>query len=80
MPLVGLDPLQPPDAVHAVALLAVQPRVDVEPLATEDGVAVSVTDGAGAEVTVTVANPVTVPPVPEQVRSNVLVVDSAPVL
>jgi hypothetical protein len=66
--------------VHALALLLVQLRLDVDPLATEEGVAVIVTDGAGEAVTVTVANPVTLPPVPEQVSSYVPVVDSGPVL
>ena len=77
---MGREPVQPPDAVHAVALLVFQLRVDVEPLVTLVGDAVSEADGAGAAVTVTVANPVTLPPVPEHVNSNVLVVDSGPVL
>ena len=44
-PLVGADPLQPPDAVHDVALVADQVREEVAPLATVVGLAVSVMAG-----------------------------------
>jgi hypothetical protein len=47
VPLVGFEPLHPPDALQVVALVLVQLRLDDEPLATEDGVAVSVMDGRG---------------------------------
>jgi hypothetical protein len=47
VPLVGFEPLHPPDALHVVAFVVVQLRLEVEPLATEEGVAVSVIDGAG---------------------------------
>ena len=77
---MGRDPVHPPDAVHPVALVLVQLRLDVPPVDTDEGVAVRETDGAGEAATVTVANPVTLPPVPEHVRSNVLVADSGPVL
>jgi hypothetical protein len=45
-PLVGSDPLQPPDAVQDVALVADQVREEAAPLATEVGLAVSVMAGA----------------------------------
>jgi hypothetical protein len=44
-PLVGSDPLQPPDAVHDVALVADQVREEAAPLATVVGLAVSVMAG-----------------------------------
>ncbi len=48
------EPVQPPDAVHAVALLEVQVNVELPPLATLLGLALKETLGAGAEaVTVT---------------------------
>jgi hypothetical protein len=47
-PLVALAPLQPPEAVHAVALVLLQVRVDVPPDATLVGFAVRSTVGAGA--------------------------------
>jgi hypothetical protein len=53
LPLVALDPLQPADAVHALALLVLQVRVEAPPAVTVDGVAPSVTlgaAGAGGEV------------------------------
>jgi hypothetical protein len=45
-PLVGSDPLQPPDAVHDVALVADQVREEAAPLATVVGLAASVMAGA----------------------------------
>jgi hypothetical protein len=66
VPLVPSAPLQPPDAVQAVALVETQIRVDVPPLATVLGLAVSVTAGAGV-VTVTVADCAALPPLPLQV-------------
>ena len=53
-PLTALAPDQSPDAVHAVALVADQLSVELLPLATELGLALSVTVGA-EEVTDTVA-------------------------
>jgi hypothetical protein len=47
VPLVAFEPLHPPDALHVVAFVVVQLRLEDEPLATADGVAVSVMDGAG---------------------------------
>ena len=66
VPLVPFVPLQPPVAVHEVALVELQVSVDAAPLATEVGFAVNVTVGAGTTVTVAVAT-LLVPPVPVQV-------------
>lgn len=55
-PLMGMLPDQPPDAVHAVALVLAQVSVELWPLATVLGFALRVTVGAGAaEVIETVA-------------------------
>lgn len=55
-PLTGLVPDQPPDAVHAVALVLAHVNVEAWPLATVLGLALRVTVGAGvAEVMDTVA-------------------------
>ena len=53
-PLSALLPLQPPDAVQAVAFVADQVSVELVPLVTELGAALSKTVGAGA-LTETVA-------------------------
>ncbi len=66
-PLVVSAPLQPPDALHEVALVDDQLNVDAVPLLTVLGLAVSVTAGAGV-VTDTVADCDALPPVPVQVR------------
>jgi hypothetical protein len=66
-PLVGSLPLQPPDALQAVALVDDQDNVDAAPLPTVLGVAVNVTAGAGV-VTVTVADCAALPPAPLHVR------------
>jgi hypothetical protein len=56
LPLIACAPVHPPEAVHEVALLVVQVSVEVPPLATLVGFAVSVTPGgADAAITVTVA-------------------------
>ncbi len=47
-PLTGLVPDQPPDAVHAVALVLAHVNVELAPLATVLGFALRVTVGAGA--------------------------------
>jgi hypothetical protein len=65
-PLVALVPLQPPDAVHEVALVADQVKVEVAPLSMVLGLALRVTAGA-ALVTETVADCVALPPLPVQV-------------
>jgi hypothetical protein len=65
-PLAALLPDQAPEAVQAVAFVAVQVKVELPPLATVLGVALKLTIGAG-EVTETVADCVARPPVPVQV-------------
>ena len=67
VPLVALLPLQPPEAVHEVALVELHVSVEAPPLAIEVGFAVNVTVGAGTTVTVAVAT-LLVPPVPLQVK------------
>ena len=71
-------PLQPPEAVHEVALVELQVKVDVPPLTIVVGFAVSVTVGLGAIVTVADVA-LLVPPVPVQVREYVVFAVSAPV-
>jgi len=66
VPLVPSAPLQPPDAVQEVALVETQVKVEVAPLATVLGLAVSVTAGAGV-ATVTIADCDALPPLPLQV-------------
>jgi len=65
-PLVASLPLQPPEAVHKVALVETQVNVDAAPLLTVLGLAASVTAGASV-VTVTVADCAALPPLPLQV-------------
>jgi hypothetical protein len=65
-PMVAWEPLQPPEAVHAVALLDDQLNDEVAPLLTVLGVAVTVTVGVDA-VTETVADCTALPPLPLQV-------------
>jgi hypothetical protein len=67
LPLGANVPLHPPDAVQLVAFVDVHERVEAELLATEVGLAMSVTVGAGATVTVAVAA-LLVPPEPVQVN------------
>jgi hypothetical protein len=71
-------PLQPPDAVHAVALLVFQVSVTADPAATVLGAAVNCISGA-SPVTVTSAVCVADPPGPVQTSANPVVADSAPV-
>jgi hypothetical protein len=66
VPLVALAPDHAPLAVHEVALVEDQVSVEAPPLATLAGVAVSVTVGTAAPVTVTVAERLTLPPTPVQ--------------
>ena len=54
-PLMPRAPLQPPEAVQAVALVALQFSVDVLPLATEAGDADRETVGAGSVSVVALA-------------------------
>jgi hypothetical protein len=70
LPFRLCDPLQAPEAVHEVALLVVHVSVEVPPLATLVGFAVSETLGAGGvavTVTLAVAAAGVVPLAPEQV-------------
>jgi hypothetical protein len=67
VPLVAIVPLQPPVAVHEVALVELHVSVDAAPLATEVGFAIKVTVGAGTTVTVAVAT-LLVPPVPVHIN------------
>jgi hypothetical protein len=67
-PLVAFDPVQPPDAVQAVALVDDQVNSEVAPLATVVGLALKVTVGA-ALVTATVTDCEALPPLPVQVMS-----------
>jgi hypothetical protein len=62
-PLVGWLPLQPPDAVQAVALVDDQDSAEVLPLFTVVGEAARVTAGAGV-VTDIVADWAALPPAP----------------
>ena len=79
VPLVDLVPLQPPEAVHEVALVELHVSVEAPPLATEAGFAASVTVGVGITVTVAVAT-LLVPPTPVQVNAKDVLAVSAPVL
>jgi hypothetical protein len=65
-PLAALVPDQAPDAVHEVALVAVQLKVELPPLATVLGLARKLTTGADV-LTVTVADCDALPPLPVQV-------------
>jgi len=67
VPLVATTPLQPPEAVQPVALMALQVKLELSPLVTVVGAAVNVTVGAG-RVTTTSADCEAEPPVPVQVR------------
>jgi hypothetical protein len=64
-PAVASEPLQPPEAVQAVALVDDHVNADVAPLWTVAGFAVRVTEGA-AVVTDTVADCTALPPLPLQ--------------
>ena len=70
-------PLQPPEAVHEVALIEVQVSADAAPLATDAGFAVSVTVGMTLIPCLTTG---LVPPAPVQVMTNVEFCVSGPVL
>jgi hypothetical protein len=76
-PLVASEPLHPPDAVQAVALVEVQVSVDALPLVTLEGLALRDTVGAGGAVTVTVADCEADPPAPVQVKVYFVVAVSA---
>ena len=78
-PLVDLLPLQPPDAVHEVALVELHVSTDAAPRLTEFGFAVSVTVAAGKTETVAVAT-LLAPPAPLQVNECMVVFVSGAVL
>ena len=67
VPVVASAPLQPPEALQAVALVDDQLSADVAPLLTVAGFAVRVTAGVGV-VTETIADCAALPPLPLQVR------------
>ncbi len=71
-------PDQAPEAEHAVAFLVDQARVEAAPELTVLGSAVKVMVGANPE-TVTLTNWVAAPPVPLQVNSYSVVLESTPV-
>ena len=77
-PVTAWLPDQPPDAVHAVALVEDHVKVDAAPLFTVLGFAEKLTVGDGV-VTETVADCVALPPEPVQVREYVALAVSAPV-
>ena len=66
-PLMDLLPDQAPEAVHEVAFVAVQVRVELLPLITELGLAPRLMVGAG-DFTETVADCAALPPAPVQVN------------
>jgi hypothetical protein len=66
-PVVAMEPAQPPEAVHEVALVEDQVSDEVAPLLTVAGFAAIVTVGA-ALFTDTVADWTALPPLPAQVR------------
>ena len=68
VPLIASVPPQAPEAVHEVALVEDQLKVETLPLDRLVGLALSVTVGGLLAVTVTVADWLTLPPVPVQVK------------
>jgi hypothetical protein len=66
-PLVVSGPLHAPDAVQELALVEDQVKVELPPLATVVGLALTVTVGVGV-MTVTVADCAALPPAPVQVN------------
>lgn len=68
VPVSALVPVQPPEAVHAVALLDDQDRVEEAPLATVLGFALSVTVAVCLGVTVTLTDCAALPPAPLQLN------------
>ena len=79
LPLVLFVPLQPPEAVHDVALAELHVSEEAAPLAIEVGFAASVTAGVPGTVTVAVAI-LLVPPAPVHVNEYAVVAVRAPVL
>jgi hypothetical protein len=80
LPLMGSPPLQPPLAVHELALVALQVSVALPPLAIVVGLRVSVTVGVGGEpATVTPTVWPVLPPGPAQFRLKLVVALRGPV-
>src|ERR1700733_10598049 len=75
VPLVLSLPVQPPEAVQAVAPVELQARVELPPEETELGEAEMDTVGVGGRVTVTEAEEAADPPAPVQVRVYVVLVE-----
>lgn len=67
VPLVATAPLQPPEAVHAVASVDLQVKVALAPLLTVVGSADSDTVGAGSVTTTLADCEAAAPPAPVQV-------------
>jgi hypothetical protein len=61
-PLIALLPVQPPEAVQAVALLDTQLKVVLPPLVMVLGLALMLTVALGVLLTVTVADCAALPP------------------
>jgi hypothetical protein len=81
VPLVGMAPDQPPDAVHEVAFVAVHFTVELAPLATVLGLALMLTVGAvEADFSDTVAVWTALPPGPVQLKVKLFGALIAPVL
>ena len=75
---MALLPDHAPDAVHEVAFVADQFRVELAPLSTELGLAVRLTVGGG-DLMDTLADCMALPPAPLQVSTYVVLAVSAPV-
>jgi hypothetical protein len=75
-----LEPLQPPDAVQLVAFVEVHVKVDLLPLTTPVGSALSAMVGGGADSTDTVTRRLALPPVPVQLSVKLVRVVNGPVL
>ena len=67
-PLTAREPDQPPLPLQELALLEFQVRVAAPPLAIVAGLALKLTTGAGAPLTMTVAEELADPPAPVQTR------------
>ena len=67
-PLTALVPDQAPEAVHDVALVEDQVKVELPPLVTVLGLALIVTVAVGLGLTVTVVDCAALPPAPVQVN------------
>ena len=79
VPLTAIVPLQAPEAVQEVALLADQLNVELAPLEMLVGLALNDTVGATVATGVTVTDCAALPPVPVQVRVYCVVAVTAAV-